>query len=362
LHSRGIIVDPKDELDWSGRGQHVEYEPEDEKIIPLMSEKILGNSASAIVDSVKCRRIRLARKRIFCHRRLKKETAIIEVEHLQHLQHAHIVRIVGTYTFKKELAILIYPATQWDLDEFMDELLDPESPINTGTEASKVWQHRTGVSAMGTFFGCLSNAVSFIHDCNVKHMDIKPKNILVRLRGVHEYRIYIADFGIARAYTSAADSFTDTPVSFTRAYAAPEVVYQDARGLSADVFSLGCVFMEMLATILSSPTRNRRQTLLELRTGDAPFYKNIDLVRYWYSSVRPDMRDNERRSPDLPKAVPSFNPRLLFSTEICALLDTLPKMIDEDPSLRPSMSELKTMTTELCCGNCGEGPEPFEAA
>jgi hypothetical protein len=156
LHSRRIIVDPKDELDWSGRGQHVECELVDEKVIPLTSEKILGNSASAIVDSVRCRRIKLARKRIFCHRRLKKEDAIIEVEYLQRLQHAHIVRVVGTYTFKKELAILIYPATQWNLDEFMDELLDPESSINTSTESSKVWQLRSSVSAMGIFFGCLS--------------------------------------------------------------------------------------------------------------------------------------------------------------------------------------------------------------
>jgi tRNA A-37 threonylcarbamoyl transferase component Bud32 len=350
LYSRGILADPEDELNWSGRGQHVEYEPVDEKIILLVSEKILGNSTSAIVDSVRCRRIRLARKIIHCHRRLKKETAIIEVEHLQRLQRAHTVRVVGTYTLKKNLAILIYPATQWNLDEFMDELLDPESSLNTSTESSKVWQHRISVSAMGTFFGCLSNAVSFIHDCHVKHMDIKPKNLLVRLRGIQEYKIYIADFGIARAYKTAADSFTDSPVAFTRAYAAPEVVYQDARGLSADVFSLGCVFIGMLATILSSPTHNRRQVLLELRTasGDASFYKNIDLVRRWYDLVTAGLKMNN---------VPSWSMVVLHP-----LFDTLPKMIVMDPKLRPSMAKLQTVTEELCCQKCGVGPEPFEAA
>ena len=36
---------------------------------------------------------------------------------------------------------------------------------------------------------------------------------------------------------------------FTRKYAAPEVVIQDRGGLSADIFSLGCVFLEMTAAL-----------------------------------------------------------------------------------------------------------------
>ncbi|KAF2196317.1 kinase-like protein, partial [Delitschia confertaspora ATCC 74209] len=91
------------------------------------------------------------------------------------------------------------------------------------------------------FFGCLSAAMSFIHQNNVKHMDIKPKNILVQRR-----EIFIADFGVARAYRSAHESETDGPTAFTRMYAAPEVALQDKRGFSADIFPLGCVFLEML--------------------------------------------------------------------------------------------------------------------
>ncbi|KAF2022773.1 kinase-like protein, partial [Setomelanomma holmii] len=87
-------------------------------------------------------------------------------------------------------------------------------------------------------------AVSFIHSRNVKHMDIKPKNILVR-QVAGAVKVYVADFGIARSYKTAAESFTDTPISFTRTYAAPEVVMQDIRVNPADIFSLSCVFIEM---------------------------------------------------------------------------------------------------------------------
>lgn len=120
LQHRNIILPPDEELDWSGMGQHIEYAPHDESSIPLSFEKVIGHSATALVESVKCRRIRLARKRIKCHRRLSKKDLIGEVEHLQRLQHSHIVRLVGTYTIGQELAILLYPVTEWNLEEFMD--------------------------------------------------------------------------------------------------------------------------------------------------------------------------------------------------------------------------------------------------
>lgn len=66
------------------------------------------------------------------------------------------------------------------------------------------------------------------------------------------YKIYFTNFGISRAYASMEESETEDPTSFTRAYAALEVVLQEIRGLSVDIFSMGCVYGEMLATILDA--------------------------------------------------------------------------------------------------------------
>jgi serine/threonine protein kinase len=345
LRNRGILLDPLEELDWSGKGQHVEYSLQDERDIPLTSEKILGHSQTAIVDSVMCRRIRLARKKILCNRRLKKEDAVIEVEHLLRLQHAHIVRIVGTYTARKDLAILLYPAAEMDLDAYMDGILDDSdmsAPFAT-QEAFSTSVART----IKTFFGCLSNAIAFIHGRNVKHMDIKPKNILVKRTKSGFHKVYIADFGIARSYTSAAESETDSPVSFTRTYAAPGVILQDRRGFGADVFSLGCVFMEMMATLLSLSTdaRDERQALLELRqnkSGTSAYYANIEVVTHWYKEII------------MIELIP-LNYDLLRMADLC------PRMILESSDLRPGSSELEERITSSCAG-CNAGPEPFEAA
>ncbi|KAF2824229.1 kinase-like protein [Ophiobolus disseminans] len=347
LHGRGILLSPLEEFDWSGRGQHIEYSPDEEEDIPLKYERTLGHSQTAVVDSVRCRRILLARKKITCNRRLKKEDAIVEVEHLQRLQHLHVVRVVGTYTFKKELAILVYPATEWDLDKYMDDLCD---------DAQRGSELKLRAKSLIIFLGCLSNAIYFIHSQKVKHMDIKPKNLLVRLRYGNSYRIYVADFGIARAYTSAADAETDSPTSFTRTYAAPEVVHQDTRGFSADIFSLGCVFMEMMATLSScfriDGAHDGRQRLLDVRkaaSANSSFYANIGVVRQWYYGLV----EHYAFAPswDLhPDKIPK------------EMLDMIPRMISKTSTSRPTASTLIAIAAVLRCIDCDMGPEPFEAA
>lgn len=111
---------------------------------------------------------------------------------------------------------------------------------------------------------CLASAVAFLHADAIKHMDIKPHNILVRQLSVpsyspfdptsRSYNAYLADFGIAKSYASAADAETDSLTACTRMYAAPEVVKQERRGLSADIFSLGCVFAEIFSYVVGPLT------------------------------------------------------------------------------------------------------------
>lgn len=333
LHSRDILPTEAHALDWSGRGQHAEYSPDEESSIPLTEEKVLGSSMSAVVQSVRCRRIQLARKTIRCNKRLTKEMAVTEVAHLQLVQHQHIVRLVGTYTLRKSLAILLYPAAEWNLDEFLDDFTHTH---NTRCDRDRL--------TLWTFFGCLANAMAFIHSQNVKHMDIKPGNVLVR-GGKGGYRVYIADFGIARAYKSAEESNTDSPTSFTRTYAAPEVVAQDLRGFSADVFSLGCVFLEITEALLSVLSLCPQQSLSTLRTGDRSYSANLEAVLGWCDQANEVLGNQSLISTYGGNWMPLFKGSLDFT-----------------PEGRPSASDLRDQLHHLSCGCCDEGPEAFEAA
>ena len=179
-------------------------------------------------------------------------------------------------------------------------------------------------------------------------MDIKPANLLVRNTDQGQ-RIYIAGFGIARAYMSAEDSFTDTPISFTRIYAAPEVVMQDRRGFPADIFSLGCVFMEILSTLTSMPGCNERMELIRVRSSrdDQSYHANLDAVLDWHRWI---MRVNSE----------STNARSCLYRE--SRLSLARMMLSTNPDDRPSAAGLASFTRDQCCGLCDDGPELFEAA
>jgi serine/threonine protein kinase len=346
LKAHSLILDPKEALDWSGRGQHVEYALEEQENIPLVLKGNLGFGASGIVDRVRCRRIDLARKTIRCIRPLTRQEAAKEVRHLQQLQHRHVVRLVGTYMLKKNLSILMYPATEHSLDGFLDIVHDQLSCFQV---APDIQRYHWG-SRLLRLIACLINAVAFIHAQNTKHMDIKPNNILVDFPTLVGWaRVYITDFGIARSYRSTEESFTDSPISYTRTYTAPEVAQQTVRGPPADIFSLGCVFAEILATQLSMEGDCQQERLRQLRNqgADNSYQANVTNVIGWYESL------NDVRKLCLCHLGHQCYHRWAH---------ILPKMLSIRPEDRPTAIQLKTHTQHFACGSCDDGPEPFKAA
>jgi serine/threonine-protein kinase len=92
----------------------------------------------------------------------------------------------------------------------------------------------------------IASALEYAHRTNIVHRDIKPENILIEAG-----QAVLADFGIARAVTSAADTeaLTRTGMSLgTPAYMSPEQAMGE-RTLDgrSDQYALACVTYEMLA-------------------------------------------------------------------------------------------------------------------
>lgn len=95
IRGRGLVLPPEREINWSGKGQHVEFSRGE--AIPITAISMIGQSSSATVEMVRCRRILLARKSMTCRVALKLEDAMNEVEHLLRLRHPHVVQLVGSY-------------------------------------------------------------------------------------------------------------------------------------------------------------------------------------------------------------------------------------------------------------------------
>lgn len=354
-------VDPRIEQDWSGRGQHAEFLPEESKALEelLVVEDTLGRTNTATVESVRCRRILLARKTILCPRPLSRKQAIDEVAHLTRLEHAHIVRVIGTYTLKRNLAILLYQVTDYNLETFLGAFRHDSD--NTNRVAA--------MAASGlNFFSCLSSAIAYTHSKLTKHMDIKPQNILVKetYNEAWAFKVYLADFGISRSYQSEDSVETDSPTSFTRKYASPEVTRQQTRGLPADIFSLGCVFLEMFAVF-------HKEQAETVDAGQKAYWKSRDVDNCYrrratvLGTLRhrlgvqlqqkpPTDRSYQANLESIGQELQRFasthdlgNARVLTHENLAIIQ----RMLYEDPGVRPKAEQLRDHFRQQACCTAG---------
>lgn len=133
------------------------------------------------------------------------------------------------------------------------------------------------------YFGCLTNAVAYLHKQKIQHMDIKPDNILIK-----HGRVYVADFGAAHDWSRKSRSTTFSPSVGTPGYRAPEIVKDPhaPKNSMTDMWSLGVVFLEM-ATVLRGRTVTKfRQYLTQNGTKHPHVYGNSPATYEWFDRLR----------------------------------------------------------------------------
>lgn len=93
---------------------------------------------------------------------------------------------------------------------------------------------------MQYFLYQILRGLKYIHSANVLHRDLKPSNLLLNAN----CDLKICDFGLARV-TSETDFMTEYVV--TRWYRPPELLLNSSDYTAAiDIWSVGCIFMELM--------------------------------------------------------------------------------------------------------------------
>jgi len=116
-------------------------------------------------------------------------------------------------------------------------------------------------------------ALMYMHSAQLVHRDMKPSNLLLNSECVMK----VADFGLARSLTRAKAGPMDdieaghpilTDYVATRWYRAPEILLGSTRyGKAVDMWSLGCIFGEMLGgkpVFQGSSTLNQLEKICEV--------------------------------------------------------------------------------------------------
>jgi serine/threonine protein kinase len=83
--------------------------------------------------------------------------------------------------------------------------------------------------------------LNYLHNKGIVHRDLKSENILIDLNG----SIKLTDFNCAGRINPSGDSNILNSLKGTIPFMAPEVILQNNYGRKADIWSLGCIILEM---------------------------------------------------------------------------------------------------------------------
>ncbi|KAJ0047927.1 hypothetical protein Pint_17020 [Pistacia integerrima] len=125
----------------------------------------------------------------------------------------------------------------------------------------------------------LLRGLKYTHTANVFHRDLKPKNILANA----DCKLKICDFGLARvSFNDAPSAIFWTDYVATRWYRAPELCgsFFSKYTPAIDIWSIGCIFAEMLTGKPLFPGKNVVHQL-DLMTDllGTPSAKSISRIR-----------------------------------------------------------------------------------
>ena len=353
--------------DWSGRGSsHVDFSNHER--LPLERLRFLGHGVNGGVYEAMCKGVALAWKTKYCRTSIGPQERK-EIEILKKLSHAHIVKLVGTYTHQRFLGLLLWPVAVCDLATFLEDIdnlsshwrlkgrgfdYDPgllERCRALGLPSDPGFMLIAASSRLSQSFGCLAGAIAYLHEQRIRHKDLKPSNILISSEG-----LWVADFDTSSDVSQLTFSATNNGERGTPKYFAPEVAAYEPYGRSAgqwaartdslhalscdltDIFSLGCIFLEMAVAYSTSCSL---EDLKRLRPAkDCSFQANLDQLDSWFA---------------LKKARYSYEKHLL-----CEIRE----MLSVDPSARPIAKDVqshlvligqltnKGMTPPPLCGQC----------
>ncbi|KAF2760479.1 protein kinase byr2 [Pseudovirgaria hyperparasitica] len=179
-----------------------------------------------------------------------------EIGLLRDLKHPNIVQYLGSNSVESHLNIFL---------EY----------VPGGSVASMLVNYGPlGEGLIGTFVRQILTGLAYLHSKDIIHRDIKGANILVDNKG----SVKISDFGISKRVeastllTPGGGKKGNPRVSLQGSvfWMAPEVVRQTAYTRKADIWSLGCLIVEMFTGSHPHPNCTQLQAIFKIGgSGDA---------------------------------------------------------------------------------------------
>jgi serine/threonine protein kinase len=229
---------------------------------------------------------------------------IQEIRQLSELSHPNILRFIGVYSWEGSL----YIATEY-LPVSLAALINPTDKSSVLSAADRKCIMRM-----------ILEGLRYLHENWILHRDLKPGNLLLSAGGI----LKLIDFGLSTDYPPDFGEMISQVV--TQWYRAPELCF-GARyyGPAVDMWSVGCIFAEML---LGEPF--------------LPGANDIEQLQLIADKFGPVVWPGCDRLPGFIKFVPSKPVRPLgeiFRAENPDVVDLIARMFTLDPAERISAAD-----------------------
>ncbi|KAK3315123.1 kinase domain-containing protein [Apodospora peruviana] len=373
------------------KGEHAVYQ--DNEVVPL--DVVEKKQALAPVHSNHVDRVVLPNHpgMVFCRRRIPlgpgggpgslcPEDFLYEVNSIKNVQNQHLISYWGSYVYQGYGYILFTPATDYTLKSFL-----------TTTSASiKHMDKQERRRLVMNWILCLVDTLCYIHNRGLSHGNIKPSTILLS----HDNQVHFADFTRfnAEVFAGMTDKTSFDKESYD--YAAPEQWFRPTSGgppspnyrrstmasfstspdtlnfsisrsmtdhggnspmalmhaptpqlnpQAADVFSLGCVILELLSFLLKKhgrpfATYRAAKHKSPGRGGavlDSSFHKNLGQVESWMTQLA---KDALKKDDEIFRG---FSP----------MLHLVERMLSLHPMERPAAQDVQTRMYQILRDVCG---------
>lgn len=360
------------------KGKHVVYQDDD--LVPVVVDKRPGLATNTTVD-----RVELPNKpgEGFLRRRfsigtnpgsISMDNLLVEINSIKNLQSGHLASYYGSYVHQGCAFVLFTHSTEFNLKSLLS--------TTPGPWKSLAKQERRQL--MMNWIHCLADTLCYIHRQRRSHGNIKPSTILFRSDNLIFYN------SMSRLCGESALSASEKSVFDRESYdfAAPEQWYRPSvnshrktllaqssastssesttfsisRGGSdtssalhhtpnplldpqaADIFSLGCVILELISFLMKRTTKafaSHRAAKHKLagRGGavpDSSFHKNLGQVESWMTALAKDAAKKDD----------------VVFRGIGPVLHIVARMLSVLPSERPTAAEVEQVMYKILTEKC----------
>jgi cyclin-dependent kinase len=168
-------------------------------------------------------------------------SALTEISLLKELIHPNIVKLYDVIYSGTKLT-LVFEYLDFNLKNFIE-----------------THGYDLDMKTIQYFMKQLLNGISFCHYHRVLHRDLKPQNVLINKKK----ELKIADFGLARTMNIPVRAHSLDVVTLW--YRAPEILLGSKWYTTAiDIWSIGCIFAEMVTGHPLFPGQNQQDQLLQI--------------------------------------------------------------------------------------------------